>query len=117
MKVTGAANSPNVGMMSINISEAWALENNDPGTFQSAVDRECAGMSGPELESCRNQLESDARSMLLEAGARASATLQSLEALLKNLAPLKMPVNIVMMSEGMFVARDRARRHDRHQIQ
>ena len=55
-----------------------------------------------------NQLEADGRAMLLEASGRARATLQSLEALLKNLAPLKMPVNIVMMSEGMFVARDRA---------
>jgi tetratricopeptide (TPR) repeat protein len=46
--------------------------------------------------------------MVLEASGRARATLQSLEALLRNLAPLKTPVNIVMMSEGMFVARDRA---------
>ena len=30
-------------MMHINISEAWALESNDPGTFQNAVARECAG--------------------------------------------------------------------------
>ena len=106
MKVTGTA-SMRVGMTHINISEAWALESNDAGTFQSAVDRECGGMSGAELDACRNQLEADARAMLLEASGRARATLQSLEALLKNLAPLKMPVNIVLMSEGMFVARDR----------
>jgi VWFA-related protein len=107
MKVTGAASS-RVGMMHINISEAWALESNDEGTFQNAVSRECVGMTGPDLEACRNTLESDARAMLLEASGRARATLQSLEALLKNLAPLKMPVNIVLMSEGMFVARDRS---------
>lgn len=107
MRVTGAASS-RVGMMHINISEAWALENNDPGTFQQAVERECAGMSGPDLDACQNQLEADGRAMILEASGRARATLQSLEALLKNLAPLKMPVNIVMLSEGMFVARDRA---------
>jgi VWFA-related protein len=107
MKVTGAA-SARMGMTHINISEAWALENNDGGTFQDAVSRECAGMNGPELEACRNQLESDARAMLLEASGRARATLQALEGLLKNLAPLKTPVNIVLMSEGMFVARDRA---------
>jgi VWFA-related protein len=106
MKVTGAG-STRTGMMHINISEAWALESNDSGTFQQAVDRECAGMSGPELESCTNQVEGDARALLLEASSRARATLQSLEALLKNLAQLKTPVNIVLMSEGMFVARDR----------
>ena len=107
MKVTGAASS-RVGMMHITISEAWALESNDPGTFQNAVSRECAGMSGADLEACTNQLQSDGRAMVLEASGRARATLQSLESLLRNLAPLKMPVNIVLMSEGMFVARDRS---------
>jgi VWFA-related protein len=106
MKVTGAA-SMRVGMNHINISEAWGLENNDMSTFMQAVERECGGMAGPELEACQNQLEGDARAMLLEASGRARATLQALEALLKNLQPLKMPVNIVFMSEGMFVARDR----------
>jgi VWFA-related protein len=106
MKVTGAASS-RVGLHHINISEAWALESNDPGTFQNAIDRECAGMTGGELEACANQIQSDARALLLEASGRARATLQALESLLKNLAPLKMPVNIVLMSEGMFVARDR----------
>jgi VWFA-related protein len=106
MKVTGAA-SARVGMNHVNISEAWALESNDPGTFQQAVDRECAGMNGPDLEACSNTVEADARALLLEASSRARATLQSLEALLRNMAQLKMPVNIVLMSEGMFVARDR----------
>ena len=106
MKVTGASSSK-LGMMNVNISEAWALENNDEGTFQNAVSRECAGMSGPDLEACRNQVEADARAILLEASGRARATLSALEGLLKNLAPLKTPVNIVFIGEGMFVARDR----------
>jgi VWFA-related protein len=106
MRVTGSA-STKVGMAHVNISEAWALESNDPGTFQQAVDRECAGMSGADLEACSNTVEADARALLLEASSRARATLQSLEALLRNLAPLKTPVNLVLISEGMFVARDR----------
>jgi VWFA-related protein len=106
MRITGAPNI-RAGMAQVNISEAWALENNDEGTFQNAVSRECSGMSGPDLEACRNSLEADARAMLLEASSRSRATLQSLEALLKNMIPLKTPVNIVMISEGMFVARDR----------
>jgi VWFA-related protein len=106
MRVTGSG-SGRFGMTRVNISEAWALENNDPGTFQQAVERECAGESGPGLEACQNQVESDARQLLIEASSRARATLQSLEALLRNLAQLKTPVNIVMISEGMFVARDR----------
>jgi VWFA-related protein len=105
MKVTGAPTTR--GMNQVYLSEAWGLENNDESAFQNAVTRECSGMSGPDLEACRNGLEGDARNLILEASARARATLQALEGLLKNLAPMKMPVNIVLMSEGMFVARDR----------
>ena len=106
-RITGAG-SNRIGMTRVYISEAWALENNDDATFQQAVDRECAGETGPGLEACRNTVESDARQLLLEASARARSTLQGLEALLRNLVQLKTPVNIVMISEGMFVARDRA---------
>jgi VWFA-related protein len=106
MRVTGSGNM-RAGFVKVNLSEAWALENNDPGTFQQAIDRECAGMTGPDLEACANQVEADARALLLEASARARATLQALEGLLKGMAQLKTPVNIVMISEGMFVARDR----------
>ena len=107
MRVTGAG-SNRIGMTRINISEAWALENNDPSTFQQAVDRECQGETGAGLEACQNQVEADARQLVLEASARARSTLQSMESLLRNLVQVKTPVNIVMISEGMFVARDRS---------
>ncbi len=107
MRVTGTS-SNRIGMSRLNISEAWALENNDPATFQQAIDRECQGETGPGLEACQTQVEGDARQLVLEASARARSTLQSMEALLRNLVQLNTPVNIVMISEGMFVARDRA---------
>ena len=106
MRVTGSGTN-RIGSMRIYISEAWGLENNDAGMFQQAVNRECAGETGAALEACQTQLESEARQMVLEASSRAHATLQGLDALLRNLAQLKTPVNIVMISEGMFVARDR----------
>ena len=106
MKVTGSAGN-RVGMMRVNISEAWALESNDPATFQQAVDRECQGDTGPGSEACRNQVEAEARALLIEASGRSRASLQAMEILLRNLIQLKTPVNIVMISEGMFVARDR----------
>ena len=106
MRVTGAATN-RMGMSRVYISEAWALETNDAGGFQTAVDRECQGENGPNLEACRNQVEADARLLLTEASGRSRATLQGMEILLRNLAQLKTPVNIVMISEGMFVARDR----------
>ncbi len=106
LKVTGSV-SNRTGMSKVNISEAWALENNDTSTWQQAVDRECAGETGPGLDACASVVEGDGRSMLLEAGSRTRMTLAALEGLLGGLVQLKTPINIVMISEGMFVARDR----------
>jgi VWFA-related protein len=106
LRVSGTA-SRNVGMSRVYISEAWALDSNDQSGFQPAIDRECQGETGFGLEACTNQVEGDARALLLEASARTRATLNSLEGLLRNLSQLNTPVNIVMISEGMFVARDR----------
>ncbi|MEO8681916.1 MAG: VWA domain-containing protein, partial [Vicinamibacterales bacterium] len=105
-RITGSING-RLGNGRIRISEAWALENGDTATWESAVDRECQGETGPGREACATAVEGDARSMIIETSARTHSTLQGLEALLKNLAPLKTPVNIVMISEGLFVARDR----------
>ena len=106
LKVTGSVTS-RAGMTKVNISEAWALENNDMSTWQQAIDRECSGETGAGLESCSSAVEGDARSLLGESSARTRSTLSALEGLLTGLTQLKTPINIVMISEGMFVARDR----------
>jgi len=106
LKVTGSITN-RAGMTKVNISEAWALENNDSATWQQAVDRECAGESGAGLEACASAVEGDARRLLSESSARTRGTLSALEGLLTGLTQLKTPINIVMISEGMFVARDR----------
>ena len=106
LRVNGTVTN-RVGMTKVNISGAWALENNDTSTWQQAIDRECAGETGPGLEACAGILESDARNMLSESSSRTRMTIGALEGLLTGLAQLKTPINIVMISEGMFVARDR----------
>lgn len=105
-RVTGGGGA-RVGMTKVNISEAWALENNDTALFEQAVERECQGESGAGLEACASGVEADARSMLIESSARTRVTLQALDGLLSNLATLKTPINIVMVTEGLFVARER----------
>lgn len=106
LKVTGSVTN-RAGMTKVNLSEAWALENNDTSTWQQAIDRECAGESGAGLEACASALEGDARTLLSESSARTRGTLSALEGLLAGLVQLKTPINIVMISEGLFVARDR----------
>ncbi|MFA5911785.1 MAG: VWA domain-containing protein [Vicinamibacterales bacterium] len=106
LKVSGSV-SARAGMAKVNISEAWALENNDTSLWEQAIARECAGDTGPALDACTTTVESDARSLLLEASSRTRIGVTALEGLLKGLAQLKTPINIVMISEGMFVGRDR----------
>ncbi len=106
LKVTGTV-ANRTGMTKVNIGEAWALDNNDMSTWQQAIDRECAGETGPGLDACAGAVESDGRSLLSEASARSRGTIAALEGLLAGLAQVRMPINIVMISEGMFVARDR----------
>jgi VWFA-related protein len=105
--VTGSAGG-RLGLTRIRISEAWALESNDSIAWSQAIDRECAGEIGASREICADTAASDARSLLIESSSRTQATIQSLEQLLARLAALQTPVNIVMISEGLFVARDRS---------
>ena len=97
-----------IGLSKVRISEAWALETNDDLTWGQAIERECAGEVGAGREICASAVEGDARNMIIESSARTQSTLRSLELLLTRLATLKTPVNIVMISEGLFVARDRS---------
>jgi VWFA-related protein len=106
LKITGTVTN-RAGMSKVRISEAWALENNDMSTWQQAIDRECSGESGAGLEACSSAVEGDARALLSESSARTRGTISSLEGLLRGLTQLKTPINIVMISEGLFVARDR----------
>src|SRR5690606_33972574 len=83
----------------------YALETSDMDTWQRAVQRECAGLTDLSFESCADALEADARMAINEANARAVQTLRYLEVLFSRLARLGTPVNVVMISEGLFVGR------------
>lgn len=105
-RVTGSVTARNAGQK-VRLSEATALENGDTLLWQQAVERECQGESGPGLEACVDALQGEARSTLLDASSRARTTIRALETLLERLVALDTPVNVVMISEGLFVARDR----------
>ncbi len=87
------------------ISEAFGLENGDSDAWNRAVERECVGMTEMARESCADALENEARNALVEATARASQTLRFLDVLFQRLARLGTPVNVVMISEGLFLGR------------
>ena len=89
----------------VQISEAFGLETGDVDAWQRAIERECIGMTEMARESCADALEVEARNALIEATARASQTLRFLDVLFQRLARLGTPVNVVMISEGLFLGR------------
>ena len=105
-RITGSVGG-RTGMTKLNLSEAWAHESNDLSLWENAIERECQGQGGADREACVNALEGDARAMIIEMSSRTRITMSALEGLLKGLGALKQPINIVMISEGLFVARDR----------
>ena len=89
----------------VQISEAYGLETGDSDSWNRAVERECVGMTEMAREACADALENEARMALAEATARAAQTLGFLDVLFQRLARLNTPVNVVMISEGLFLGR------------
>ncbi len=85
------------------LSEAVELDEGGGPVWDEAVTREC-----PDLQlrpACSTALESTARTMLIEARVATATTLRGLEQLLANLQSATVPINIVLISEGLFVDR------------
>ena len=96
----------------VRLSEAHALEMNDRSTWQQVEDRECgppgAGTANGSMvrESCIDELEAQAKFVVTDASARTRLSINSFEQLSRQLALLKTPVNIVLLSEGLYIGRD-----------
>jgi VWFA-related protein len=101
----GAGSGGRLGMESVQISEAYALETGDLDTWGRAIERECPGLSDISLATCAESLEIEARTALTEANARAMQTLRYLDTLFARVARLNTPVNVIMISEGLFLGR------------
>lgn len=103
-QVTGRAASPGM-QQGVFLTEAVALERGGP-EWDRAVQRECAGLTTAFTE-CVASLEGEARARVLEQSRRTFQTVRALEGLLERLAPLGLPVTLIVISEGLFVATDR----------
>jgi hypothetical protein len=91
----------------VRLSEADAYERNDTTTWNQVIERECRGETGFGLEACINELEGDAKSVLSDAASRTQTSIRAYEQLAARLAAVKSPVNIILISEGLYVGRDR----------
>ena len=97
----------------VRLSEAAAFERNDQIVWEQVIRRECgslgeAGSVGAAFgrEACVRELEVQAKGMIDEASGRTRLSISSLEQLTARLGGLRAPVNIVLLSEGLYVGRD-----------
>ena len=66
------------------------------GTFQEVAARECG--TGP---TCPDEVESDARTMVIEAHSRTSLSIAGIEAAISELVPIPGPKTVLLVSEGL----------------
>jgi VWFA-related protein len=100
----------------VRLGEAHAFDTRDFGTWEQVVNRECGpagggggGIAGGfEREACINDIEGQARAVLADAAARTRQSIGAYEDLAERLAAMKSPVNIILISEGLYVGRDRS---------
>jgi VWFA-related protein len=98
----------------VRLSEAAAFERRDTVVWEQVIQRECGstGAAGSVAasfgqENCVTELEMQAKALVTEASGRTRQSISGFEQLAKRLATLRAPVNIVLISEGLFVERDR----------
>jgi VWFA-related protein len=99
----------------VRLGEAHAFDTNDVSTWAQVINRECGEAGGTggvgggsfEREACINEVEAQARNVLTDAAARTRQSISGYEQLATRLAAMKSPVNIVLISEGLYVGRDR----------
>jgi VWFA-related protein len=100
----------------VRLGEAHAFEMGDRSTWEQVINRECGTPGGTnvglpgggfEREACINELEAQAKNVLMDATARTRQSINGYEQLAQTLALMKAPVNIILISEGLYVGRDR----------
>ncbi len=108
------AQSPRSGER-VRLSEAHALEINDQTTWNQVIDRECGASTvgtgaiaaSMGREACVDELEAQAKNVLGDASARTRQSISGFEQLATRLAAMKTPVNVILISEGLYIGRDR----------
>jgi VWFA-related protein len=97
----------------VRIAEAAAYERNDRFVWEQVINRECGATdsvtagSSFERQACISEMESQAKMVLADARARTRVSINAYEQLAERLATLNAPVNIVLLSEGLYIGQDR----------
>lgn len=100
-----SAGDPRQSFTTISLSEAQDFDNGRTGIWPAALRRECPEPDPVFYEACRERKEEEARMVLVDQERRTATTVRALEGLFSRLRPLGRPVNMVLISEGLFVNR------------
>jgi VWFA-related protein len=97
----------------VRLSEAHAFDTGDRNTWEQVVTRECGGGfqdpgtdGGASRVVCVTEIEATAKSLLVDARMRSRVSITAFEQLTQRLATLNMPVNVIVISEGLYLGRD-----------
>lgn len=86
--------------------EAIDIARGDNVALDDVVNRECAGMAGPELDACRNDIQTASHSMVMEAEHQAQTTIRSLTRLLQGMGTLPGSKYVLLVSQGFALGRN-----------
>lgn len=87
--------------------EIWRGQ--DSTVLDQAVARECAGMRGPDLETCRNDVQNEARTIADEAERESEDTLRGLARIFEAMSALPGTKYVLFVSPGIPLGRSQER--------
>src|SRR5579871_2537598 len=90
---------------SISLTEALAIDRGDGMTLSEVIGRECSAIGGRPDRMCPEAIETQARTMAMDANREGDATVNGLRALFRGLRNIEGPKTLVLISEG-FVMTD-----------
>ena len=94
-----------IGQHNIALVEALAIARGDPGTLDTVLFRECAGLRPQEAEMCRTEVEVEAHDKGRTANQEGDDTVRALAALFAGLGTIDAPKTLIFISEG-FISND-----------
>ena len=91
------------GMVRLSIGEAAARERGNDMAWENAIGRICAGATGPSLEACVSDLQSEAMTLWTEVTRRAQQTVDGLRSLIQTMKEMPGPKTLILLSQGFSV--------------
>jgi VWFA-related protein len=97
----------------VRLGEAHAFDIGDRNTWEQVLARECGTrfeVGGTDASAtraaCVNEIEAQAKSLITDARARSRVSINAFEQLTQRLTTVKAPVNVIVISEGLYLGRD-----------